>query len=166
MLRLGRPPEDFLVAFLNTLDVEDGTDQCADDKSWRAWLAAEGVDGDGVDPDVGSRERSRDLRDELRSWMTGEGPISMSLSVSVVLQGERRPESEVVLEAQDPPGLVAVAIARLHAENRLDRVKICPADDCLWAFYDVSRNHSRTWCSMEECGNRAKARAFQARRRG
>jgi predicted RNA-binding Zn ribbon-like protein len=42
-------------------------------------------------------------------------------------------------------------------------VKICPADDCLWAFYDESRNGSRQWCSMDDCCNRAKARAHRAR---
>jgi predicted RNA-binding Zn ribbon-like protein len=46
-----------------------------------------------------------------------------------------------------------------------DRMKACRADDCEWAFYDSSRNRSGTWCSMEVCGNRAKARAFRARHR-
>jgi predicted RNA-binding Zn ribbon-like protein len=45
----------------------------------------------------------------------------------------------------------------------LERVKICPADDCRWAFHDNSRNGSRQWCSMAVCGNRAKARAHRAR---
>jgi predicted RNA-binding Zn ribbon-like protein len=42
---------------------------------------------------------------------------------------------------------------------------VCAAEDCRWAFYDRSRNRSRTWCSMEECGNRAKARSYRARQR-
>ncbi|MGZ8667616.1 MAG: CGNR zinc finger domain-containing protein, partial [Solirubrobacterales bacterium] len=28
-----------------------------------------------------------------------------------------------------------------------------------------SRNRSRTWCSMEVCGNRAKTRSYRHRRR-
>lgn len=43
------------------------------------------------------------------------------------------------------------------------RLKACP--ECGWAFYDTSRNRSRTWCSMETCGNRLKTRAYQRRRR-
>jgi len=45
------------------------------------------------------------------------------------------------------------------------RLKICRADDCRWAFYDASRNRSGAWCSMSDCGNRAKARSFRARHR-
>jgi predicted RNA-binding Zn ribbon-like protein len=45
------------------------------------------------------------------------------------------------------------------------RVKICRADDCRWAYYDRSKNASGAWCSMSDCGNRAKARAYRARRR-
>jgi predicted RNA-binding Zn ribbon-like protein len=46
----------------------------------------------------------------------------------------------------------------LLASDDLSRVGEC-ADDrgCGYLFYDTSRNHSRRWCSMESCGNRAKA---------
>ena len=46
------------------------------------------------------------------------------------------------------------------------RLKVCPADDCQWAFYDHSKNRSGTWCSMQVCGNRAKVRAYRERRAG
>ena len=45
-----------------------------------------------------------------------------------------------------------------------DRLKVCLSDECLWAFYDRSRNRSRHWCSMDVCGNRAKTRAYRAKR--
>jgi predicted RNA-binding Zn ribbon-like protein len=32
------------------------------------------------------------------------------------------------------------------------------AGGCGWLFVDESRNGSRRWCSMKDCGNRAKAR--------
>jgi predicted RNA-binding Zn ribbon-like protein len=44
-------------------------------------------------------------------------------------------------------------------------MKACADDECEWAFYDSSKNRSRTWCSMEVCGNRAKTRAYRARRK-
>ena len=34
-----------------------------------------------------------------------------------------------------------------------------------WAFYDRSRNHGGTWCSMAGCGNKRKNRDHRARRR-
>jgi len=40
------------------------------------------------------------------------------------------------------------------------------ADDrgCGWLFLDTSKNHSRRWCDMNDCGNRAKQRRLQERR--
>jgi predicted RNA-binding Zn ribbon-like protein len=32
-------------------------------------------------------------------------------------------------------------------------------------FLDTSRSHTRRWCSMEQCGNRSKVAAFNARSR-
>jgi predicted RNA-binding Zn ribbon-like protein len=41
----------------------------------------------------------------------------------------------------------------------------CAAPECGWLFLDASRNHSRRWCRMSDCGNRAKARRRYQRRR-
>jgi predicted RNA-binding Zn ribbon-like protein len=56
------------------------------------------------------------------------------------------------------------AVADAQCAGTWERLKACGAEDCQWAFYDTSRNRSRTWCSMEVCGNRAKTRAYRARR--
>jgi len=57
------------------------------------------------------------------------------------------------------------AVTLLESE-RLGRVKRCPGSgDCGWLFLDASKNGSRRWCSMEGCGNRAKARRHAHRRR-
>jgi predicted RNA-binding Zn ribbon-like protein len=55
-------------------------------------------------------------------------------------------------------GPILLATAELLTSDDLERVGEC-ADDrgCGYLFYDTSRNHSRRWCSMESCGNRAKA---------
>jgi len=46
------------------------------------------------------------------------------------------------------------------------RLKQCPAPDgCGWLFHDGSKNQTRRWCSMRMCGNGAKVRRFQQRRR-
>jgi predicted RNA-binding Zn ribbon-like protein len=62
-------------------------------------------------------------------------------------------------------GRLFAAMAHAQAEGTWERLKVCPADTCLWAFYDFSRNHSRTWCTMSSCGNRAKARRYRRRAR-
>jgi predicted RNA-binding Zn ribbon-like protein len=45
------------------------------------------------------------------------------------------------------------------------RLKRCPGMGCPFTFYDSSRNRTATWCSMSVCGNRAKVRSYQERRR-
>ena len=59
------------------------------------------------------------------------------------------------------------AIAAAAAERgEWSRLKACPRESCLWAFYDHSKNRSGRWCRMEACGNIEKARAFRERHRG
>ena len=55
--------------------------------------------------------------------------------------------------------------AGLLTSEELDRVGQCDDDRCGWLFLDTSRNRSRRWCSMEDCGNRAKARRYYERKR-
>jgi predicted RNA-binding Zn ribbon-like protein len=51
--------------------------------------------------------------------------------------------------------------AELLTSEELSLVKQCAG--CGWLFVDRSRNHSRRWCDMRYCGNRAKARRFYRR---
>lgn len=53
--------------------------------------------------------------------------------------------------------------ADLLTSDRLAQVKLCAGDDCGWLFLDASRNQSRRWCSMSDCGNRAKAKRYYRR---
>jgi predicted RNA-binding Zn ribbon-like protein len=60
---------------------------------------------------------------------------------------------------------VAWSAAELLTSDLLGRVGQC-ADDrgCGYLFLDTSRNRTRRWCSMEGCGNRAKALRHYARK--
>lgn len=53
---------------------------------------------------------------------------------------------------------VVQSAAALLTAGKLDRVRQCGDGRCGWLFFDMSKNRSRRWCSMEDCGNRAKAR--------
>ena len=46
-----------------------------------------------------------------------------------------------------------------------DRLRECAGVGCGWVFLDFSRNRSRRWCDMEDCGNRAKANRYYDRKR-
>ncbi|XXM72428.1 CGNR zinc finger domain-containing protein [Lysinibacillus sphaericus] len=58
------------------------------------------------------------------------------------------------------PPIFQSAVDLLVSKDDLERVKQCEGDPCGWLFFDTSRNRSRRWCSMADCGNRAKARRF------
>ena len=62
-------------------------------------------------------------------------------------------------------GPLVESAADLLTSPNLARVRECEADNCGWLFIDRSRNRSRRWCDMAVCGNRAKARRYQARTR-
>jgi predicted RNA-binding Zn ribbon-like protein len=53
---------------------------------------------------------------------------------------------------------VARAAAELLVAGDLSRIGQCAGEECQWLYVDTSRNHSRRWCDMNDCGNRAKAR--------
>jgi predicted RNA-binding Zn ribbon-like protein len=57
---------------------------------------------------------------------------------------------------------VAHSAIGLLTSGPLGRVKGCAG--CNWLFVDESKNKSRRWCSMEDCGTHAKMRRYVARR--
>ena len=54
----------------------------------------------------------------------------------------------------------------LLISDELDAVRVCASNTCNWLFMDTSKNHSRRWCDMKSCGNRAKARRYYSRKKG
>jgi predicted RNA-binding Zn ribbon-like protein len=60
---------------------------------------------------------------------------------------------------------IAQAAADLLTSEQLSGVRICASEVCNWLFLDTSKNHSRRWCDMKSCGNRAKARRHYGRKK-
>lgn len=65
------------------------------------------------------------------------------------------------------PDRLVFAVVELVRSVELRQLRTCPVDEggCGWLFLDRSRNSSRRWCSMEDCGTRAKIRKLTERRR-
>ena len=143
----------FVVEFLNTVNVEEGTDLLEDPEQWRGWAAGHGLT---ANPAAEARSARDALRAAIGDPRLPGGGIDVGTRISLTDDGP-------VLLADDVVGAVFAASARLVVRGDWIRLKICPADTCLWAFYDESRNRSRTWCSMRVCGNREKARGWRAR---
>jgi CGNR zinc finger/Putative stress-induced transcription regulator len=151
---------DLVVDFLNTVDVEVGSDALSDRASYQEFLRAHGLPVHGLPGDA-DLAAARGLRAALRAAVGGAVPVP---PLTVPLAATLDPAGRPWLVASDPVGIVAAAAVQLAADGRWGRLKLCPADSCRWAFYDRSKNRSRHWCSMQECGNRAKSRAFRQRR--
>lgn len=58
---------------------------------------------------------------------------------------------------------VLVDAAELLVSDDFEKVRECQGPGCGWLFVDRSRGRPRRWCSMSDCGNKAKARRHQQR---
>jgi len=83
-----------------------------------------------------------------------------------VVRTEEGFEKRFRADFSDPRRLlapIAEAAADLLCYGNLAYLKKCEGADCVLYFYDTTKNHSRRWCSMAACGNRAKVAAFYQR---
>src|SRR5882724_5492356 len=60
---------------------------------------------------------------------------------------------------------IAHSAAEFLSKGDLPRLRECGGKECGWLFEDTSRNRSRQWCHMQDCGNLAKVRRFRTRLR-
>jgi predicted RNA-binding Zn ribbon-like protein len=58
-------------------------------------------------------------------------------------------------------GPVAWSAAELLGSGEsLAKVRQCAGEECGWLFLDLTKNHSRRWCDMDDCGSKAKAKRY------
>ena len=168
--------EDFVNT--NELDEVDG-EKLRDPGALDDWLcerdllpAGTRVTGDDLKSALAVREALRSLLLANNGAPVDPGAVS-TLNAAAErshLRVSFSPDGRAQLVPDDPdvPGalsrILAVAYTAM-ADESWERLKACRLDDCQWAFYDHSKNRSRTWCSMKVCGNRAKARAYRERQR-
>ena len=164
--------------FVNTLDVESGTDALGTPAELGAWLADRRLLSAAP---VGPSDHASAiaLREALRRLLVanaGSAPRPSDLAVldDLAIECGLRPRFEAAGTVRLEPaaggvpgalGRIAAAVAAAMNEGTWHRLKACGEESCQWAFYDHSKNRSGHWCSMEVCGNRAKARQFRQRQR-
>lgn len=61
-------------------------------------------------------------------------------------------------------GEILLSAADLLTSGAFAKVRQCDGDGCGWLFLDRSPAGHRRWCSMADCGNKAKARRHYAQR--
>jgi predicted RNA-binding Zn ribbon-like protein len=165
--------------FVNTADLEDRTDALSDPSGLADWMREAGLAAAEADFDEADRVRVIEFREALRLLLLSHNGAELDTGTVRTLESAARdahvqvtfaPDGAARLEpalggANGVLGRLLAIIARAEAEGTWPRLKACPSDTCMWAFYDRSRNRSRTWCTMSVCGNRAKARSYRARQR-
>ncbi len=112
----------------------------------------------------------RHTRAAIRGLLEGAPDAAEALAVTLhhgrirLLLDGHRPGERVELDDETwrPAWTAARAYLRL-LDGHPDRIRRCAG--CVLWFLDTSRNGTRRWCSMDECGNRAKAQAHYRRRR-
>lgn len=128
-----------------------------------------------------SLQTARELRSLLRTSVenvmySGRVPDSLARALNKHLRNPRR-VTEVIsakgrIQTQahwllEKPANLIVPVAQLAADffSNADysTIRRCENPDCILFFYDTSKNHTRRWCSMGLCGNRAKVAAFRER---
>jgi predicted RNA-binding Zn ribbon-like protein len=170
------PEADLLVEFVNTRDLEEGTDAIAEPELLADWIAER--TGDYLPPpDEEGHARALALRESLRALLRiNNGVDAAEEELAPLREAAERSRYRTTISADgqldlaparsDLSGFEArllLALERIQSQGAWPRLKACTDDGCQWAFFDATRNRSRTWCSMEECGNRQKTRRYRAR---
>jgi predicted RNA-binding Zn ribbon-like protein len=166
--------------FINTADLHPGEDELVDLEALRAWLRKRGLIAPREPLAAGDLERALALREALRTLFAvrdgdgvGDGAAVRSLNalapaalLRVAFDRDGVPALEPVARGLEGAFAELLAIIEHAAvDGSLARLKVCADHDCRWAFYDQSKNRSRSWCNMAVCGNRAKAREYRRRHR-
>lgn len=155
-------------------------DRLATPAAFQAWAAAR--DWPAADrPDAAGLDRIHALRDALHllgdAQARGEALPAAAVAILSAAWVEAQAARRVVLadgritvtdEAPEDWRRLYHRIVedsvRLFGGDGLDRLKLCGAADCGWLFLDHSKNRSRRWCTMADCGTLTKVRRFRARK--
>jgi predicted RNA-binding Zn ribbon-like protein len=163
--------------FLNTANLERGLDRLASADLLRDWLVEQDLLAPTVSVSRSDHRRAIAVREAIRALLLANNGAPLDLNavdtlnaaardanITVRFGGDGRaairPEASGVYGAL---GVILGAVVDAMADGSWERLKACRNDVCRWAFYDISKNRSGSWCTMAICGNRVKTRAFRRR---
>jgi predicted RNA-binding Zn ribbon-like protein len=164
-------------AFVNTADLDPGTDDLSDPGALKKWLVERRLMAANQPAGEADLKHAVALREAIRGTIGASSggtvyPVDLAtlngaVSASRLLPrfgpgGKARLESHVD-GVEGALGRIVAAVFAAMNEEDWTRLKLCGSATCRWAFYDQSRNHSSRWCKMASCGNRQKAKRFRER---
>jgi predicted RNA-binding Zn ribbon-like protein len=166
-------------ALVNTVDIEQGTEQLGSPPALAQWLADRGLAPPGTAATAADLARAIELREALRAILLAHngGPSvaaeaaatldAVALRAQVQLRFDEHCAGGLQPAAGGIDAALGLLLTRVYeavAGGTWERLKACREHTCEWAFYDHTKNRSGAWCNMAVCGNRAKARAYRERR--
>ncbi|QPP05317.1 hypothetical protein G4Z16_01715 [Streptomyces bathyalis] len=145
------------------------------------WLARAELVGPQKRVSDGDLQQARELREVIYRLVLAritQRPVTAA-DIRVINDWARRRTPAPQLSADEPftlqtrdgddvgtaLGVVARDAIELVTSTRATSLRACEATDCGMPYLDLSQGHTRRWCSMKECGNRAKVAAHRARRK-
>lgn len=167
-------------AFVNTDDPRSRTEELADPRALGEWLARWGLLAGDTELGDAELEQARAVRaglwalirarpggriDAAAAAKLDEAAAAALLRIRFDSRGASRFETAATGFEGALGHLVRIAaVARLG--DLWPRLKVCPFEPCGRCFYDASRYGTRKWCSMKQCGNVIKGRAYRRRNPG
>jgi predicted RNA-binding Zn ribbon-like protein len=162
--------------FENTVDLPNGPDELDLPERAAAWCRRHGL------PPVSNRrqlERLREFREAVRDLLfanNGEGdtqtawerlrPFARAARLGVTVDRDRGLSLKAT--GLHPASTIASILAVVYdalVAGTWTRLRACRKSTCRFAYYDHTKNGSRSWCSMATCGNQAKAHRRRVRER-
>ena len=189
----GVVPDEIKVVneFLNTINLErfgehakkpdEEREELKSPEGLKRWLVERGLLGEADKVTEADRKLAVVVRDTLRSaaWANSSGAatdkqppdaagkVLGDLPLLVHLEEDLRPKlisgNNGVRGAL---GRILADVVIAASKGTWERLKICNAEDCQWAYYDHSKSRTGRWCAMDTCGNRHKTRRYRMRRVG
>ncbi len=166
--------------FVNTLDVDAGSDVLSDPERVVDWLVEAALISAGEAVSATDLEVARGVRESIRGLLRpdGEGrgrpedlePLR-NLTGAHLARVAVGDDGVLALESSQQGSLecglfdLLLIVREAQRDGTWARLKACANPECQWAFYDRSRNQQGNWCDMAVCGNRLKNRTLRARRR-
>ncbi len=170
------------IDFANTIVIEDGKqiDLLTNPKALYDWLKATNMPLAEL-PDDNGLARAVTLRDAIKNilvtYNSGTAPKSEAISrindqISLKNPTELQISDNGSFQFSSLPNVwkletalaeIASEVSELLVHTPKTALKVCAAHNCILHFKDVSKAKRRRWCSMETCGNRAKAAAHYQR---
>jgi predicted RNA-binding Zn ribbon-like protein len=168
---------DLLLDFVNTRDLRPAHDAFDSPTALAVWLEERGLLQPGARVTRADVVFARDVREAIRQLLLAHNDCAVEDVVPLAVLdvaakrgrlAARFANGSVRLEPTAPGvagavGQILGCVADAMADGTWGRLKACRADDCQWGYLDSAKNHSRAWCSMSSCGNRAKAHAYRER---